>query len=445
MSSTFASISRPFAVVMLCLAGLAAASCARQNGPRPLSVDDFSFEGPLGSQGASVEEVGRNHFRVQLGAAPNQPGWPNKLNFRIIRNARGNELRLDVVFPQGQNYSFNEYHQSFSYDGRHWHPIAWENGYAASPLDDTLVFPPFTSDEVFVGTQVPMSWDDALGLIDGWRQSPHVTVHTVGQTLGGRDMLRLEITDNESPHPRAQRWVHYFANQHPGEHNSQWRLAGLVDWLLSDEGAAMRRRQIVHVVMMMSPDAPSQGWYRVNAQGVDMNRSYRTEGADAGLQAHEAYRWQRDFEALMASDAPVTTIWAIHTWPGIVEPRITPGPEFGTASRLPSSPQSGPSSGPSTGNGLGDWTTLRDVMLKVDRLGLIEPLTQTAGPQYGSTSWTDGPHAQFGITAILCEGGAVLQTRQLNEASGVAIIKALGEFYAGLRTAPAPVPGAPTP
>ena len=435
MSAPCLRRARPFTLaLLLCLTALVAGSCARSDEPRSLSVDDFSFEGPLGSQGASVEEVGRNHFRVRLGAAPNQPGWPNKLNFRILRNARGNQLRLDVVFPQGQNYSFNEYHQSFSYDGTHWHPIAWQKGYAASPLDDTLVFPPFTSDEVFVGTQVPMSWDDALGLIDAWRQSPHVTVHTVGQTLGGRDMLRLEITDKDSPHPRAQRWVHYFANQHPGEHNSQWRLAGLVDWLLSDEGADVRRRQIVHVVMMMSPDAPSQGWYRVNAQGVDMNRSYRPEGAAEGVQAHEAYLWQRDLEALMASDAPVTTIWAIHTWPGIVEPRITPGPEFGAANSPPN------------GDGLGDWTKLREVMLKTDRLGLIEPLTQTAGSQYGNTSWTDGPHAQFGITAILCEGGAVLQTRQLNEASGVAIIKALGEFYTGLRPAPAPTPGAaPTP
>src|SRR5690606_21747458 len=151
--------------------------------------------------------------------------------------ARGNPLRLDVRFPQGTGYSFNEYHQSYSYDGRHWHPVAWEKGYLTSPLEDTLHFPPFTADEVHIGTQVPMSWDTALELIDGWRESPHVTVHDVGKTLGGRDMLRLEITDADSPHPRERRWVHYFANQHPGEHNSQWRLAGLVNWLLSDEAA----------------------------------------------------------------------------------------------------------------------------------------------------------------------------------------------------------------
>ena len=382
--------------------------------PHALTVADFSFEGPLGSRGASIEAVARDHFRVRLGAAPNQPGWPNKLNMRILRGARGNRLRLDVSFPEGTNYAFNEYHQSFSYDGVHWHPVAWEQGYLASPRADTLVFPPFTADQVWIGTQTPMSWDvDALGLIARWRQSPHVTVHTVGRSLGGRDMLRLEITDAASPHPRASRWVHYLANQHPGEHNSQWRLAGLVDWLLSEEGADVRRRQIVHVVLMMSPDAPANGWYRVNAQGVDMNRSYSPTGANKATQAHEAYFWQRDLEQLMASEAPVTTVWAIHTWGGIVEPQIIPGPELqGT---------------------LGTWTDLRDALASHDRLGLVEPVTLARRGQYGNTSWTDGPHTQFGVTAMLCEGGAVLQTRQLNEASGVALIKGLGAFYRGTR------------
>ncbi|WP_396626233.1 M14 family zinc carboxypeptidase [Luteitalea sp.] len=389
---------------------------ARATSAQPASLDvaDFTFDGPLGSEGATVTRVGADHFRIALGAAPNQPGWPNKLNARILRNARGRAPRLDVVFPQGKDYAFNEYHQSFSYDGVHWHPLAWERGYLASPLADTLQLPPLQADQVWIGTQTPLSWDvDALGHIARWRQHPDVTVHTVGKTLGGRDMLRLEITASTSPHPRSRRWVHYFANQHPGEHNSQWRLVGLVDWLLSDAGADVRARQIVHVVLMMSPDAPSHGWYRVNAQGVDMNRSYSPAGAST-QQAHEAYVWQRDLEGLMASGAPVTTIWAIHTWSGIVEPQLIPGPEL----------QGGP---------LGDWTALRQALASADRLGLIEAVTLAKVGQYENRTWTDGPHKQFGITAMLCEGGAVLQTRQLNEASGAAIIQALGRCYAGVK------------
>ena len=82
---------------------------------------------------------------------------------------------------------------------------------------------------------------------------------------------------------------------------------------------------------------------------------------------------------------------------------------------------------------LGEWTALREALARSDRLGLIEALTLAKVGQYENTTWTDGPHAQFGITAVLCEGGAVLQTRQLNEASGVAIVQALGSAYTGLR------------
>jgi hypothetical protein len=399
------------------LLGCAARSANPTPAPTPsgeLRAEDFSFTGPLGSDGTSIERLGRNHFRVTLGHAPGNPGWPNKLNFQILRNARGNDLRLEVVFHGGPAFSFNEYHQSWSYDGVNWNPIAWKLGHINSRQKDELHFPPFTADQVQVGTQVPMSFEDAEALIRTWEQNPNVTVHSAGKSRGARELYRVEITDARSPHRRSERWVHYFANQHPGEHNSQWRMVGIVDWLLSDEAADFRQRNIVHVILMMSPDAPSHGWYRVNSQGVDMNRSYRFQGANSAEQTHEPYLWQRDLEVLMASDAPVTTIWAMHTWGGIVEPLLRPGPEIGTK--------------------LGSWTEWRETMRRMDRLGLIKLLqTREQAPAYGPTSWSDGPHAQFGITAILCEGGAVLQTKQLNMDSGVALIRSIAEYYEGTR------------
>lgn len=412
----------PFSPRRLLLAVLAAATmlpgCATLRGSavRELQVDDFAFDGPLGSDGARIEKLGRNHFRVALGHAPEHPDWPNKLNFQILRNARGNDLRLEVTFAGGPAYSFNEYHQSWSYDGVNWNPIAWKLGHIRSKQQDELYFPEFNADRVHVGTQTPLSWEQAEAMIRQWERDPNVRVHSAGTSRGGRPLLRVEITDPTSPHPRADRWVHYFANQHPGEHNSQWRLVGLVDWLLSADSAAVdfRRRSIVHVVLMMSPDAPSHGWYRVNQEGVDMNRSYRAAGADSTEQTHEPYLWQRDFEALMASDAPVTAAWAIHTWGGIVEPIVVPGPEIGTR--------------------LGPWTEWRDSMLRADPLGTIEPLKLRDGPAaYGPVSWSDGPNAQFGITGVLCEGAAVLQTKRLNWESGVALIRGVAAYYQGTR------------
>jgi len=86
-------------------------------------------------------------------------------------------------------------------------------------------------------------------------------------------------------------------------------MIGKMNWLLSEEGKSLRERSICHFVLMMSPDAPHNGWYRVNAQGVDMNRSYSPGGSDSINQAHEAYIFQSDLEEIMASESPVTTLW----------------------------------------------------------------------------------------------------------------------------------------
>lgn len=375
-----------------------------------LTVDDFRFDGPLGSEGASLERVEKNHFRLTLGHAPNHPEWCNKPQFEITSNARGNSLRMDVVFGGGNSMILNEYFMSWSYDGRAWTPVQWQTHSKDSVAGDTLVFPTFEQDRVIVGHQVPLSYEDLVALVEEWGKDPRVKVRVIGQSLGGRNLYRVEITDPKSQVPRAKRWVHYFANQHPGEHNSQWRMVGMVRWLLGPEADEFRERGIYHFVLMMSPDAPSKGWYRVNAQGVDMNRSYRAEGSDP-TQAHEAYLCQKDLEHLVASETPVTTVWSMHTWGGIVEPILQPGPEFVGM--------------------LGPWDGLRDAIVRNDPSGLIKPLKTSKGDS--GIFWTTGPHMQFGVSAVLCEGAGAIYTQQENLASGVALIRGIAEFYRGTR------------
>jgi Zinc carboxypeptidase len=381
----------------------------------PLKVEDFTFEGPLGSQGAKIEATGENHFIITLGHAPNHPDWPNKLQFRILRHAKGNSLKLDVVFLPGPKYCFNEYFQSWSYDGINWNPIQWPLGRYKSPQKDSLTFPVFTEDSVIVGTQVPLSYETLEAMITEWNKSPHVKTQVLGKSLEDRNLYRLVITDANSSHPRKKRWVHWFSQQHPGEHLAQWRMVGIINWLLSKEGADCRRRSIVHIMPITSPDAPSKGWYRVNAQGIDMNRAYMIKGASKETQAHEAYIVQRDLEKLMASSAPPTTVWAMHTWGGNTDPRILPGPEM----KAP----------------LGSWKTLRDIIEKYDpkedNLIRLMVLKKTSKECMGY--WTNGPHKQFGVTAILCEGGATLHTKEKNMQAGVVLIKALAEYYKGVK------------
>lgn len=381
-------------------------TCESRRKTMEISVEDFKFDGPLGSAGTTIEKVATNHFKVTLGHAPNHPDWNNKLQFEITRHAKGNSLKLHVVFLGGDAYRFNEYFHSWSYDGENWHPVQWQLHSKDSAAGDTLIFPTFTEDRVFVGHQVPLSYEDLRRFVKKWESNPNVTVHILGQSLGGRDLFRLEITDPASSLPRNQRVVHHFSNQHPGEHNSQWRMVGMINWLLSEAGAEYRRQSICHFIPMMSPDAPTHGWYRVNAQGIDMNRSYRVEGADSAQQAHEAWLVQSDLEKIMAK-TPVKTLWSLHTWGGLVDPLILPGPEFGDEHA---------------------WKRFRDVIEKNDTPGLIDSLHLDQNPD-NVTHWTDGPHRQFGITAILCEGSGGIFTKAENLKSGKILMQSIAEFY----------------
>jgi len=90
-----------------------------------LSVGDFKFDGPLGSQGTTIEKLDTNHFRVDLGYAPKQPSWCNMLYFQTVRNAKGNTLRLDVHFDGEDAYRFNHNSATWSYDGEQWRAICW--------------------------------------------------------------------------------------------------------------------------------------------------------------------------------------------------------------------------------------------------------------------------------------------------------------------------------
>ncbi|HLR33601.1 MAG TPA: M14 family zinc carboxypeptidase, partial [Fodinibius sp.] len=322
--------------------------------------------------------------------------------------------QLEVEFEGGSGMSFNEYFQSWSYNRKQWQPIHWERGYRESPQYDVLIFPSFEEDRVFVGTQVPMSFKEAEKLLKEWEEHPDASLNIIAESAQGRPLYRLEINDVHSSVPPADRWVHYFANQHPGEHNSHWRMAAMVDWILSEDGNDYRQRNISHFIFYMSPDASSHAWYRVNEEGVDMNRSYRAEGSHPEEQTHEAYLWQKDLEDLMESNTPVSTIWAMHTWQGIVEPIIQIGPEMDSI--------------------IGPWSNFRDIIRENDPDTLIKPLSVLENaPSYSFQSWTGGPHEQFGITTILCEGAGAFYTKKENRLSGEILIKSIAEYYEGTK------------
>lgn len=153
-------------------------------------------------------------------------------------------------------------------------------------------------------------------MLNEWQNSPCLTIRTVGKSIEGRDLIRIEITSPKKEIPCKKRWVHYVTNQHGAENNARWRIAGMINWLLSEEAAEVRERNLFHFAVMMNPDGPANGWPRTNAEGVDMNRTYRVCGADKTAQTHEGYVFQKDLEDLMDSDESITSMWNMHNCTG---------------------------------------------------------------------------------------------------------------------------------
>lgn len=86
-----------------------------------------------------------------------------------------------------------------------------------------------------------------------------------------------------------------------------------------------------------------------------------------------------------------------------------------------------------TEDGLGPWTTFRDLLDKHDINDVVRTLEEWPLKENSVNQWTEGTHTQFGITAILCEGGGALYTKEENVESGEVIMKAIADYYAGTR------------
>lgn len=389
---------------------------------RPLRESDFVLDGPYGSYGSRVEKVGENHFRYVRGGHPEIPSRLSLPQFTIPANFKGNHLVLDIE-SMGIPHPGHNYYLAYSFNGENWTPILQT---LAEENVSRINIPATDSDSLYFGFQIPLASETAERLMQGWASDPKtarfVTIHEIGRSMQGRPLYRMEVTDPESPHRREDRWVHYVSQAHPHEGKARWRVKGMIDWLLSEEGRDARRRHIWHFVLTMNPDGVDNGFTRMNMEGIDMNRGYRLPESKWDEQAHEVFLYQRDIEGLMASETPLTTFWDMHVWPQRVEPLMHFGPEFGE------------------GEGkLGDWTKLREMMEAADEQDLMKPLAER--PFEGDpTMWDRGVHRQFGVTSAIVEGGGFLDTQEENMEAGRILIQCIDTFYGG--TKPGHPPGA---
>jgi murein tripeptide amidase MpaA len=174
------------------------------------------------------------------------------------------------AYPKG----WQDYRVVASYDRHSWFRINTRFDGQEMALDIT----PETQCIYFAYFE-PYSFERHLDLIGRAGASEHVDVQHLGQTLDGRDMTLLRLTDRDSATPLAQKkkiWL--IARQHPGETMAEWFVDGFLARLLDGADPVARvllTKCVFYVVPNMNPDGALRGNLRTNAAGANLNREWQ--------------------------------------------------------------------------------------------------------------------------------------------------------------------------
>ena len=173
------------------------------------------------------------------------------------------------AYPKG----WSDYRVVASYDRQNWFRIP-------TRFDGQVMCAELTPDtqSVYFAYFEPYSHERHLDLIGSAGASENVEVEHLGQTVDGRDMTLLRITDPSTATPVAQKkkiWL--IARQHPGEAMAEWFVEGFLERLLDVDDPVARvllTQCVFYVVPNMNPDGAVRGNLRTNAAGANLNREW---------------------------------------------------------------------------------------------------------------------------------------------------------------------------
>jgi murein tripeptide amidase MpaA len=187
--------------------------------------------------------------------------------FRCVDDEReGGLVRLDtqaMTWPE----ALDEYEVFASFDNKPWRRI----GAVYSEDDERLDWwQPEGVREARYALWEPYTPSRRRRLLARMRRAHGASVIELGQSLDGEPIDAVRIGGGE-----AVCWV--IARQHPGEVMAEWFAEGMIERLADSAdpiARAVRRLATVIVVPCVNIDGATRGHHRVNAAGVDLNRSW---------------------------------------------------------------------------------------------------------------------------------------------------------------------------
>ncbi|MDK2973592.1 MAG: hypothetical protein PWP23_3347 [Candidatus Sumerlaeota bacterium] len=200
---------------------------------------------------------------------------------------------FDVSGAAGMTLTFRLTQTNLSNVPGHWNtalPVASKDGGAtwefvtgsASNTSTTYTFShTFTASPERIAFHFPYTWSYLVSRVAEWEQHPHVTREIIGQSVGGRAILLLHITNPEAVPAGGKKVFWFVTRQHAAEVTGSYLLDGLMEQLLADDetGRALRDGAEFFVAPMLNPDGVVAGNYRDNQAGVNLNRVWNNPSA----------------------------------------------------------------------------------------------------------------------------------------------------------------------
>jgi murein tripeptide amidase MpaA len=194
-------------------------------------------------------------------------------HFRLQSTAK-KAHRMRIVNAAGAAYvkGWEGYKAVASYDRVNWFRVETQYQDGELIIDHT---PEHSS--TFYAYFAPYNYEQHLDLLQTVQQSPLCHVEHLGETVDGRDMDLVVISDSDGNADQNNKSVWIIARQHPGEVMAEWFCEGLLDRLLNGDDAVAKKLLkscTFYLVINMNPDGSVRGNLRTNAAGANLNREW---------------------------------------------------------------------------------------------------------------------------------------------------------------------------
>lgn len=209
---------------------------------------------------------------IQLEIKPDNASAFYQWFFFKLEGEVGEHCRVNIVNAGQASYvdGWQDYNVCTSWNREDWFrtPTFYQQGVLR--FDVVL-----QSSSVYFSFFTPYSYERHLDLLAWAQEDPRVVETTLGQSLDGRAISLLSLSDCDKPKHKV--WV--IARQHPGETMAEWFVEGLLEALLDRDNPLARELlqcTAFYIVPNMNPDGSVRGNLRTNAAGANLNREWQS-------------------------------------------------------------------------------------------------------------------------------------------------------------------------